>query len=33
MKMFDVYPLYDINIVRAEGSYVWDDKGTKYLDM
>ena len=31
--MFDVYPLYDINIVRAEGSYVWDDKGTKYLDM
>ncbi len=33
MKMFDVYSLYDINIVRAEGSYVWDDKGTKYLDM
>ena len=33
MKMFDVYPLFDINIVRAEGSYVWDDKGTKYLDM
>lgn len=31
--MFDVYPLYDINIVRAEGFYVWDDKGTKYLDM
>ena len=28
MKMFDVYPLYDINIVRAEGSYVWDDKGS-----
>lgn len=33
MKLFDVYPLYDINIVRAEGSWVWDDQGTKYLDM
>lgn len=33
MKPFDVYPLWDIDIVRAEGSYVWDDKGTKYLDM
>ncbi len=33
MKMFDVYPLNDICIVRAEGSYVWDDKGTRYLDM
>lgn len=33
MKMFDVYPINDINVVKAEGSYVWDDKGTKYLDM
>ncbi len=33
MKPFEVYPLWDINIVRAEGSYVWDDKGTQYLDM
>jgi acetylornithine/N-succinyldiaminopimelate aminotransferase len=33
MKLFDVYPINDINIVKAEGSYVWDDKGTKYLDM
>lgn len=33
MKLFDVYPIYDLNIVKAEGSYVWDDKGTKYLDM
>jgi len=31
--MFDVYPLYDIDIVKAEGSYVWDSNGTKYLDM
>lgn len=33
MKMFDVYSVYDVDIVRAEGSYVWDNKGTKYLDM
>jgi acetylornithine aminotransferase len=33
MKLFDVYPINDINIVKADGSYVWDDKGTKYLDM
>ena len=28
MDLFKVYPLWDIDIVRAEGSYVWDDKGT-----
>ena len=33
MKLFDVYPLNDITIVKAEGSYVWDDKGQKYLDL
>ena len=33
MKLFDVYPLNDINIVKASGSYVWDDKGNEYLDM
>ena len=33
MKLFDVYPINNINIVRAEGSYVWDENGTKYLDM
>ena len=33
MKLFDVYPLNDINIVKAQGSYVWDANGTKYLDM
>jgi acetylornithine/N-succinyldiaminopimelate aminotransferase len=31
--LFDVYPLNDITIVKARGSYVWDDKGVKYLDM
>jgi acetylornithine aminotransferase len=33
MKLFDVYPLNDITINRAAGSYVWDDKGNRYLDM
>ena len=33
MKLFDVYPLNDITIDKAEGSYVWDDKGQKYLDL
>jgi acetylornithine aminotransferase len=33
MKLFDVYPLYDIEPVRAEGSYVWDEKGNRYLDL
>lgn len=33
MRLFDVYPLNDVSIVKAKGSYVWDDKGEKYLDM
>lgn len=33
MKLFDVYPINDINIVEAKGSYVWDDKGLTYLDL
>ena len=33
MKLFDVYPLNDITIVKAKGSYVWDDQGNQYLDM
>lgn len=33
MKLFDVYPLFDINIVRGQGVNVWDDKGQAYLDL
>lgn len=33
MKLFDVYPLNDITIDRAAGSYVWDTHGVQYLDM
>ena len=32
MKLFDVYPLFDINIVKGKGCNVWDDKGQEYLD-
>lgn len=33
MKLFDVYPLYNVTPVKAEGCYVWDEKGDKYLDL
>src|SRR5688572_18610241 len=33
MTLFDVYPINDITIVKAKGSYVWDDKGAQYLDL
>ncbi len=33
MNLFDVYPINDITIVKAKGSYVWDDKGDQYLDL
>lgn len=32
-ELFNVYPLYDIEPVRAEGSYLWDVNGTRYLDL
>ena len=33
MKLYDVYPLLNVNIVRGEGCTVWDEKGTPYLDF
>ena len=33
MILFDVYPLFDINIVKGKGCNVWDDKGQEYLDL
>jgi acetylornithine aminotransferase len=33
MTLFDVYPLQPLTIVKAKGSYVWDDKGEQYLDL
>jgi acetylornithine/N-succinyldiaminopimelate aminotransferase len=31
--LFDVYPIYDIEPVKAQGSNLWDQNGTKYLDL
>lgn len=33
MNLFDVYPVNNIIIAKAKGSYVWDDKGEQYLDL
>jgi acetylornithine/N-succinyldiaminopimelate aminotransferase len=33
MELFDVYPLYNVTPVKAEGVYVWDENDTKYLDF
>lgn len=33
MKLFDVYPINNINIVKGQGSLVWDNKGQEYLDL
>lgn len=33
MKLFDVYPINNIEIVKGQGSLVWDAQGTEYLDL
>ena len=33
MKLFDVYPRYQIEPVRGMGSYIWDKNDTRYLDL
>ena len=33
MKLFDVYPLFNVSIVKGEGCQVWDDQGQAYLDL
>lgn len=33
MELFDVYPLYNVTPVKAQGAYVWDKNGKKYLDL
>ncbi len=33
MKLFDVYPINNIEIVKGKGSLVWDAQGTEYLDL
>ncbi|MEM7368877.1 MAG: aminotransferase class III-fold pyridoxal phosphate-dependent enzyme [Bacteroidota bacterium] len=33
MQLFDVYPLFDVAPVRAEGCYLWDASDQQYLDL
>ena len=33
MPLFDVYPLFDIEPVKAQGCYLWDSAGRQYLDL
>lgn len=33
MNLFDVYPLFNINIVKGQGCHVWDETGQEYLDL
>ncbi len=33
MPLFDVYPINDIVIQKAKGSFVWDENNVQYLDM
>lgn len=33
MTLFDVYPLFDVNIMKGKGCHVWDAKGNEYLDL
>ena len=33
MNLFNVYPLYNVTPVKAKGCHIWDENGTKYLDL
>ena len=33
MNLFDVYPLFQVDIVKGKACKVWDDKGQEYLDL
>ena len=33
MKLFEVYSLFPVEIVKGKGCHVWDSKGTEYLDL
>ncbi|MBX7227246.1 MAG: aspartate aminotransferase family protein [Chitinophagales bacterium] len=33
MHLFDVYPLFDLSLIKGNGAYVYDDKGHEYLDF
>ncbi len=33
MELFNVYPLFPVNILRGKGCRVWDEQGAEYLDL
>ncbi|MDR1860988.1 MAG: aminotransferase class III-fold pyridoxal phosphate-dependent enzyme [Bacteroidales bacterium] len=33
MKPFEVFPLFNVNIIKGQGCYVWDDANNRYLDL
>ncbi len=33
MKLYDVYPIFNLNIVKGKGCRVWDEDGNEYLDL
>lgn len=33
MQLFDVYSLFDVTPVKAQGCHIWDDAGQEYLDL
>ena len=33
MKLFDVYPLWNIEPVKGQGCHIWDKNGVEYLDL
>lgn len=33
MKLFDVFPLFNIEIVKGKGCHVWDKEENEYLDL
>lgn len=33
MKLFDVYPLWNIEPVKGQGCHIWDKEGNEYLDL
>ena len=33
MKLFDVYPLYDVNPEKAKDVFIYDNYGNKYIDL
>jgi len=33
MSLFEVYPLFPVQLVKGKGCHVYDKNGTEYLDL